>query len=109
MPKRTIPYSFSLSHSAAKIVNGLRSRTKSYRVSQAIVWYFTVPLSHKTSPVEVHDLLESFNEKCIRVVELEKQLAKFTGPGQVTDDEANYVPPGWGQRLRKWISCRFHI
>lgn len=109
MPKRTIPYSFSLSHSAAKIVDGLRSQTKSYRVSQAITWYFTVPLNSKTSPVQVHDLLEVFDEKCIRVLELEKEVAQLSGASQVPDDEANYVPPGWGKRLRKWISCRFHI
>lgn len=109
MPKRTIPYSFSLSHGAARIVDGLRSQTKSYRVSQAIVWYFTVPLNSKTSPQDVHDLLENYNEKCIRVVELEKELAQLASAGEVPDDEANYVPPGGGQSLRKWIFGWFHI
>jgi len=48
------------------------------------------------TPQVYADLLETFQEKCIRVHELEKELDQITRSGQVADDEADNVPQSRG-------------
>lgn len=85
----------------------MKNRTKSRKVSQAIIWFYTKGRMMDTEiTVEQHaSLLERFNEKCIQVMELEKELEQIARPGQVADDEANHVSPGggiWAILARIW-------
>lgn len=91
-PRRTIPYSFSLSQRAARIIDSIKGRKKSALVSRAIVWFFT----HESDPKSHAELLERYNEQCIRVLELEKNLDEISSPSQIANDEAKDVPQSRG-------------
>ena len=91
-PRSTIPYSFSLSQRAAKIIDSVRGRKKSAMVSRAIVWFFT----HESDPKSHAELLERYNEQCIRVLNLEKELGEVSSPSEIANDEAKDVPQSRG-------------